>query len=82
MCVCVCVCARARARCVQEGLNKFDQEQERQLANLRKRLEEIQSENRSLKSELTDSHTSLALVRSEMSSFRQQLNEKMHELDM
>ncbi|XP_070199074.1 ras and EF-hand domain-containing protein homolog isoform X3 [Littorina saxatilis] len=69
-------------RMQQEGVNKFDQAQESHLLEMKKRLEEIASENRSLKSELTDSHTNLALVRSEMTNFRQQLNEKMHELDM
>ncbi|KAL8619011.1 hypothetical protein ACOMHN_018393 [Nucella lapillus] len=69
-------------RLQQEGVNKMDEEQERHLVNMRNRLEEIQSENRSLKSELTDSQTSLALVRSELTGFRQQLNEKSHELDL
>lgn len=69
-------------RLQQEGVNKFDQEQERQVLNIRKRLEDIQSENRTLKSELTDSQTNLALVRSELTSFRQQFHEKVHELNL
>lgn len=74
MCLCVCV--------LQEGLNKFDKEQEQQVLNMRNRLEDIQSENRTLKSELTDSQTNLALVRSELISFRQQFQEKCRELDL
>lgn len=79
LCVCVyCVCVRV----LQEGLNKFDKEQEQQVLNVRNRLEDIQSENRTLKSELTDSQTNLALVRSELISFRQQFQEKCRELDL
>ncbi|XP_076471309.1 ras and EF-hand domain-containing protein homolog isoform X7 [Babylonia areolata] len=69
-------------RLQMEGVNKLDEEQERQIVSMRTRLETIQAENRSLKSELTDSQTNLALVRSELTGFRQQLNEKNHELDM
>ncbi|XP_025087000.1 ras and EF-hand domain-containing protein homolog isoform X3 [Pomacea canaliculata] len=69
-------------RLQQEGLNKFDKEQEQQVLNMRNRLEDIQSENRTLKSELTDSQTNLALVRSELISFRQQFQEKCRELDL
>ncbi|KAK7469802.1 hypothetical protein BaRGS_00036179, partial [Batillaria attramentaria] len=66
----------------EEGVNRFDQEQERQVQSIKKRLEEIQTENRTLKSELTDSQTNLALVRSELTSFRQQFYEKVHELNL
>lgn len=69
-------------RLQQEGLNKFDKEQEQHLTGLRKRLEDIQTENRSLRSELTDAQTNLALVRGELSGFRQQLDSKCQELEM
>jgi predicted RNase H-like nuclease (RuvC/YqgF family) len=67
---------------LQEGVDKFDKQQEEHLTALRKRLENIQTENRSLRSELTDAQTNLALVRSELSSFRQQLDAKCHELEL
>ncbi|KAK3767401.1 hypothetical protein RRG08_017626 [Elysia crispata] len=56
--------------------------QEEHLNNLKKRLEEIQHENRMLKSELTDAQTNLALTRSQMTSVKQKLEEKNHELEV
>ncbi|XP_012934807.2 ras and EF-hand domain-containing protein [Aplysia californica] len=50
--------------------------------SLKKRLEEIHTENRMLKSELTDAQTSLALVKSQMTSVKQQLDEKTYEMEV
>ncbi|XP_059155529.1 ras and EF-hand domain-containing protein-like isoform X2 [Physella acuta] len=66
----------------QDGENKLDKNQEEHLLNLKKRLEEIASENRMLKSELTDAQTNLALIRSQMSTVKQQLDEKNYELEI
>ncbi|CAL1534753.1 unnamed protein product [Lymnaea stagnalis] len=66
----------------QDGENKLDKGQEEHLMNLKKRLEEIASENRMLKSELTDAQTNLALIRSQMTAVKQQLDEKNYELEV
>ncbi|XP_055899960.1 ras and EF-hand domain-containing protein homolog isoform X1 [Biomphalaria glabrata] len=66
----------------REGENRLDKGQEEHLLNLKKRLEEIGSENRMLKSELTDAQTNLALIRSQMTTVKQQLDEKNYELEI
>ncbi len=45
------------------------------------RLDEILHENRSLKSSLTDAQTSFALLRAEMATMKQQVEEKSYELE-
>ncbi|GFO19087.1 ras and EF-hand domain-containing protein [Plakobranchus ocellatus] len=67
---------------MQDGGSRLDKGQEEHLLNLKKRLEEIQQENRVLKSELTDAQTNLALIRSQMTSVKQKLEEKNHELEV
>ena len=52
------------------------------MMNMKKRLEDIQCENRVLKSDLTDAQTSLAYVKSQMTSVKQQLDEKNFELEV
>ena len=47
---------------------------------MRERLEDLQSENRFMKSELTDAQTNLALLRSELAQLRQQHEDKVREL--
>ncbi|GFS09767.1 Ras and EF-hand domain-containing protein homolog [Elysia marginata] len=66
----------------QDGGTSLVKGQEEHLNNLKKRLEEIQHENRMLKSELTDAQTNLALTRSQMTSVKQKLEEKNHELEV
>ncbi|KAH9518740.1 hypothetical protein Btru_006126, partial [Bulinus truncatus] len=66
----------------QDGGNRLDKGQEEHLLNLKKRLEEIGGENRMLKSELTDAQTNLALIKSQMTTVKQQLDEKNYELEI
>ncbi|CAG5134148.1 unnamed protein product [Candidula unifasciata] len=66
----------------QEGENRLDKGQEEHLLNLKKRLEEILTENRMLKSDLTDAQTNLALVKSQMTTVKQQLEVKNYELEV
>ncbi|XP_041366596.1 ras and EF-hand domain-containing protein homolog isoform X2 [Gigantopelta aegis] len=69
-------------RMQSEGLDKFGKVAEEQMQELKKRLEDIQYENRQLKSELTDTQTNLALVRSELAAIKQNYNEKCRELEL
>jgi chromosome segregation ATPase len=55
---------------------------EEQLLNLQKSLNDISVENRQLKSELTDCKTNMAIVRTEMSTYKQSYQEKARELHM
>ena len=66
----------------QDKTTERNQKQEDYLSSMKKRLDEIQSENRSLKSDLTDAQTNLAFVKSQMSSVKQQLDEKTYELEV
>lgn len=53
---------------------------EEQLLKLQKTLNDIEVQNRQLKSELTDCKTNMAVVRTELSTYKQQYNEKVREL--
>lgn len=64
----------------QDGENRLDKEE--YLVTLKKRLEEMLVENRMLKSELTDAQTNLALMKSQMSTVKHQLEEKNYELEL
>lgn len=64
----------------QEGLGKENKEMEEQLLKLQKTLNDIEVQNRQLKSELTDCKTNMAVVRTELSTYKQQYNEKVREL--
>ncbi|XP_071181991.1 ras and EF-hand domain-containing protein homolog isoform X1 [Mytilus edulis] len=66
----------------QEGLGKENKEMEEQLLNLQKSLNDISVENRQLRSELTDNKTNMAVVRTELSTFKQSYNEKVRELHL
>lgn len=66
----------------QEGYGKENKEMEEQLLNLQKALNDISVENRQLKSELTDCKTHMAIVRTEMSTYKQSYQEKVRELHM
>lgn len=66
----------------QEGYGKENKEMEEQLLNLQKSLNDISVENRQLKSELTDCKTNMAIVRTEMSTYKQSYQEKARELHM
>lgn len=57
-------------------------ELEEQVNNVKIKLDELTGENRRLRSELTDAHTNLALVRSELATVRQQHKEKCQEVSM
>lgn len=52
------------------------------MASLRLRVDELLQENRQLKSDVTDSQTNLALLRSELATLRQGYEDKCHELKM
>ena len=67
---------------IQEGPEAKNKEIEEQLLHLKGKVEEMTFANRQLKSELTDAQTNLALVKSEFASVKQQLNEKIHEVNM
>ncbi|XP_060568165.1 ras and EF-hand domain-containing protein homolog isoform X5 [Ruditapes philippinarum] len=69
-------------RLQQDGPEAKNKEIEEQLLHLKGKVEEMTFANRQLKSELTDTQTNLALVKSEFASVKQQLNEKIHELNM
>ena len=47
---------------------------------LKQKMNEMMDENRTLKSGLTDAQTNLALVRSELATVRQQVEDKNQEL--
>ncbi|XP_063401210.1 ras and EF-hand domain-containing protein homolog isoform X5 [Mytilus trossulus] len=66
----------------QEGLGKENKEMEEQLLNLQKSLNDISVENRQLRSELTDNKTNMAVVRTELSTYKQSYNEKVRELHL
>ncbi|XP_074660668.1 ras and EF-hand domain-containing protein homolog isoform X2 [Tubulanus polymorphus] len=53
---------------------------EEMVATLKDRIEDMSTENRYLKSDLTDAQTNLALVRSELTGYRTQYEEKSLEL--
>ncbi|XP_061182905.1 ras and EF-hand domain-containing protein homolog isoform X2 [Saccostrea echinata] len=75
---------------LQQNLTKLQQDKsdprgselEEQVNNVKIKLDELTSENRRLRSELTDAHTNLALVRSELATVRQQHKDKCQELTM
>ncbi|XP_062573203.1 ras and EF-hand domain-containing protein homolog isoform X2 [Saccostrea cucullata] len=75
---------------LQQNLTKLQQDKsdprgselEEQVNNVKIKLDELTSENRRLRSELTDAHTNLALVRSELATVRQQHKDKCQELGM
>lgn len=67
---------------LQEGLGKENKEMEEQLLNLQKSLNDISVENRQLRSELTDNKTNMAVVRTELSTYKQSYNEKVRELHL
>ena len=55
---------------------------EEQLLKLQKHLNDISVENRQLKSELTDTKTNMAVVRTELSTYKQQYQDKVRELHL
>ncbi|XP_053385020.1 ras and EF-hand domain-containing protein homolog isoform X2 [Mercenaria mercenaria] len=69
-------------RLQQDGPEAKNKEIEEQLLHLKGKVEEMTFANRQLKSELTDAHTNLALVKGDFASVKQQLNEKIHEISM
>ncbi|XP_033751553.1 ras and EF-hand domain-containing protein homolog isoform X2 [Pecten maximus] len=64
----------------EEGNGQKNKELETHLLDMKKRLEEITVANRQLKSELTDTRTNMALVRSELVSVRNNYTDKCREL--
>ncbi|XP_048730125.1 ras and EF-hand domain-containing protein homolog isoform X3 [Ostrea edulis] len=75
---------------LQQNLTKLQQDKsdpkgselEEQVNSVKIKLDELTGENRRLRSELTDAHTNLALVRSELATVRQQHKEKCQEVSM
>lgn len=66
----------------QENITKRERNYEDQMTSLRLRVDELLQENRQLKSDVTDSQTNLALLRSELATLRQEYEDKCHELKM
>ncbi|XP_021342600.1 ras and EF-hand domain-containing protein homolog isoform X2 [Mizuhopecten yessoensis] len=64
----------------EEGNGQKNKELETHLLDMKKRLEDMVIANRHLKSELTDSRTNMALVRSELVSVRNNYTDKCREL--
>ncbi|KAH3882276.1 hypothetical protein DPMN_006210 [Dreissena polymorpha] len=69
-------------RLQQDGPEERNREIEEQLLHLKGTVEEMTFANRQLKSDLTDAQTNLALLKSDLAAAKQQLNDKLHELDM
>ncbi|KAL4224722.1 hypothetical protein ACF0H5_015419 [Mactra antiquata] len=69
-------------RLQQEGPDDRSKGIEDQLLQLKGKVEEMTFANRQLQSELTDAQTNLALMKSELVSTKQQLNERIHEIDI
>ena len=66
----------------QEGPEEKNKGIEDQLLHLKGQVEEMTFANRQLKSELTDAQTNLALTKGEFATVKQQLIEKVHDVEL